>query len=258
MDKKIDMLFPKNKTKSTLELIQNNINDDRSEVIEIDILTKDRNIKTVLWNSANVLEKSKKKIVATIAQDITDRKRNEEALSILETRYRRLFESAKDGILILNAETGKIIDVNPFLIQLLGYSKERFIDKEIWEIGLLKDIAANKDKFTELQQTEYVRYDDLPLKTADGRKIDVEFVSNMYLVNNHKVIQCNIRDITERKKTEDKIAMLAHSLARINECVYLTDTENKIIFVNHSLLKTFGYSEDELIGQPMSHIALIK
>ena len=67
--------------------------------------------------------------------DITLAKQAEQAMTISETRYRRLFESAKDGILILDADTGKIKDVNPFLIELLGYSKEQFLEKAIWEIG---------------------------------------------------------------------------------------------------------------------------
>ncbi len=126
--------------------------------------------------------------------DITLAKIAEKAMSISETRYRRIFESAKDGILILDAETGKIMDVNPFLIKLLGYSKEQFLEKAIWEIGFLKDIVANKDLFSELQQKEIVRYENLPLETADGRKINVEFVSNVYLVSGGKVIQCFIRE----------------------------------------------------------------
>ncbi|MBV5349221.1 PAS domain-containing protein, partial [bacterium] len=126
--------------------------------------------------------------------DITQAKKAETALMISETRYRNIFESAKDGILILDAETGKIVDVNQFLIKLLGYSKEQFIEKYIWQIGFLKDIIANKDKFLELQQKEIVRYENLPLETADGRRINVEFVSNVYLVANVKVIQCFIRE----------------------------------------------------------------
>jgi two-component system CheB/CheR fusion protein len=128
---------------------------------------------------------------------------NESLLISKETRYQRLFESAKDGILILDAETGKITDVNPFLIEVLGYSKEEFIEKTIWEIGFLKDIIANKDKFSELQKKKFVRYEDLPLQTADGRKINVEFISNMYTVDHQKVIQCFIRDISIRKKAEE-------------------------------------------------------
>jgi PAS domain S-box-containing protein len=144
-------------------------------------------------------------IFATVLRDVTERKKSESALVASEIRYRRLFESAKDGILILDAETGMIVDVNPFLIELLGYSKEQFIEKEIWEIGFFKDIISNKEKFIELQQKEYIRYEDLPLETEKGRKINVEFVSNVYLVNNQKVIQCNIRDITERKIIEKEL-----------------------------------------------------
>ncbi len=126
--------------------------------------------------------------------DITTNKLAIEAMSISETRYRRLFESAKEGILILDAETGKIKDVNPYLVELLSYSKEQFLEKAIWEIGFLKDIIANKDKFSELQQKEHVRYENLPLETARGRKISVEFISNVYLIAHIKVIQCFIRE----------------------------------------------------------------
>ena len=125
--------------------------------------------------------------------DITIARQAGEAMSISETRYRRLFESSKDGILILDAETGKIKDVNPYLVELLGYSKEQFLEKAIWEIGFLQDIVANKDKFSELQQKEIVRYENLPLETADGRKINVEFISNVYSVSDLKVVQCQIR-----------------------------------------------------------------
>jgi len=117
-----------------------------------------------------------------------------DALAISETRYRRLFESTKDGILILNAETGKIVDVNPCLIELLGYSKNEFTEKAIWEIGFLKDIVSNKEKFLELQKDEVIRYENLPLETFEGKKINVEFISNIYLENDQKVIQCNIRE----------------------------------------------------------------
>jgi two-component system CheB/CheR fusion protein len=132
----------------------------------------------------------------TIAKKLeSEVKKANDILAISETRYRNLFGMAKDGIIILDAETGKIVDVNPFLIELLGYSKEQFIEKSIWQIGFLKDLVANKEKFLELQQKEIVRYENLPLETADGRKINVGFVSNVYLVANAKVIQCFIREV---------------------------------------------------------------
>ena len=161
-----------------------------------------------------------------------------EKLGAPEFRYRRLFESTKDGILILDAETGKIVDVNPFLIDLLGYSKKEFIEKSIWEIGAFQDIIENKDKFLELQQKEYVRYEDLPLETSDGSKILVEFVSNVYLVNNHKVIQCQIHDITARKETEAALEKTANELAGIKKTADELNkfTENIIDTVREPLL----------------------
>jgi PAS domain S-box-containing protein len=122
-----------------------------------------------------------------------------------ELRYRRLFEAAQDGILILDAETGMIEDVNPYLIKMLGYSREEFIKKKIWEVGAFRDIQSSKDAFEALQNNEYIRYEDLPLKTKDGQLVQVEFVSNVYLVGDEKVIQCNIRNITERRQAEVKI-----------------------------------------------------
>lgn len=140
-----------------------------------------------------------------------------QALIASELRYRRLFESAKDGILILDAETGMVVDVNPFLVELLGHSREAFLGKKVWELGFLKDIVANEANFVELQQKEYIRYEDMALETSDGRPVEVEFVSNVYLVNHHKVIQCNIRDITERKQVEKKLRQQATELRAQNE-----------------------------------------
>ena len=121
-------------------------------------------------------------------------------LQIYEKRYRRLFESAKDGIIILNADNAMITDVNPFLIKMLGYTKEQLLTKHIWDISAKENIEMSKNLFKELQDTGYVRFEDLPLESHDGRLLHVEFVSNVYLVDNEKVIQCNIRDTAERNK----------------------------------------------------------
>ncbi len=126
-------------------------------------------------------------------------------LEFHEKRYRRLFESAQDGILILNAGSGMIIDVNPYLVKLLGYSKEEILEKKIWDISAFKYVDYSKQLFKELQSKEYVRYTDLPLETIDKRIIHVEFVSNVYLVDEEKVIQCNIRDIEDRIRREKEL-----------------------------------------------------
>ena len=126
----------------------------------------------------------------------------EAALAVSELRYRRLFETAQDGILILDEPTGQIVDVNPYLIDMLGYSRGEYLGKKLWEIGFLKDVAASRAAFEELRSKGYVRYEDLPLETKDGRKAEVEFVSNAYDVGGQRVVQCNIRDVTARKLAE--------------------------------------------------------
>jgi PAS domain S-box-containing protein len=143
-----------------------------------------------------------------------EHKQIRDALEISETRYRRLFETAQDGILILDPDTGHIQDVNPFLIKMLGYAKEEFLGKNLWEIGAFKDIEASKAVFLELQSKGYVRYKNLPLETKEGQPMAVEFVSNVYLVNHHKVIQCNIRDITESKRIAESLQKAHNELEK--------------------------------------------
>ena len=141
-----------------------------------------------------------------------------EALRISEGRYRRLFETTQDGILLLNAVSAQIEDVNPYLINMLGYSHQEFLGKKLWEVGAFADVALSKEMFKELQNTGYVRYDDLPLKTKAGQRIQVEFVSNSYQCEGIKVIQCNIRDITERKAAELKVQRHIYLYAALSQC----------------------------------------
>ncbi len=134
--------------------------------------------------------------------------RTAEAIRASELRYRRLFETAQDGILILDADTGQVMDANPFMRDLLGYSQEEFLGKKLWEIGPFKGTEASKTAFTELQRTDRVRYGAIALESKDGRRIEVEFVSNAYLVDQKRLIQCNIRDLAERKLAAEKITTL--------------------------------------------------
>jgi PAS domain S-box-containing protein len=168
-----------------------------------------------------------------IYRDITERKRAEESLKVSETRYRRLFETAQDGILILDADTGQITDVNPFLTEMLGYFHEEFLGKKLWDIGPFKNVEAAKTSFTELQRKRYIRYEHLPLETKGGRTIDVEFVSNVYLVNGKKVIQCNIRDVTERKQAEEEIQELNKELEQ--KLVELTEANRELDAFNYTI-----------------------
>jgi PAS domain S-box-containing protein len=138
-------------------------------------------------------------------EDVTEQRISQAALRSSEIRYRRLFEAARDGILILDPVNRKITDANPFMSELLGYAHAELLGKELWEIGLLKDERASRAAFRELQKKHFIRYEDLPLQNKAGQRHEVEFVSNLYQENGHKVIQCNIRDITARKKTEEAL-----------------------------------------------------
>jgi len=161
--------------------------------------------KVMMLNARRLYRETKKpRLILLAIQDVTENKQAEKALSVSETRYRRLFETAQDGILILDAKTGQITDVNPFLIDMLGYPREWFLDRKLWEIHPFKDSEANQEAFQELQSKGYVRYEHLPLETKDGEQIWVEFVSNAYRINGETVIQCNIRDITARKRAEEE------------------------------------------------------
>ena len=153
--------------------------------------------------------------------------KNNEKIKTSELRYRRLFEAAQDGILILDAETGMIEDVNPYLIKMLGYSREEFMKKKLWEVGAFKDVEASKEAFEALQKNEYIRYEDLPLKSKDGKLVEVEFVSNVYLVGEEKVIQCNIRDITERKQAQADLIKSEALLRELSMRDYLTGLFNR-------------------------------
>jgi PAS domain S-box-containing protein len=172
-----------------------------------------------------------------------------------ESSYRRLFEAAKDGILILEADTGRISDINPFLIQMLGYSHNELVGVPVWELGPFRDIVSNQEKFLELQQHGYVRYEDLPLETREGHKIAVEFVSNVYQAGDQQVIQCNIRDITERKQTEKQLRASFKEISDLKSAldehaiVIITDPKGRITYANDKFCAISKYSREELLGQ---------
>ena len=202
----------------------------------------------------SAMELDGKPVLQAVVRDITERKRAEEAVRASETRYRRLFEAARDGILILDAVTGRVVDANPFLTEILGFSHKEFLGKTVWELGFFKDIVANQAKFEELQKKEYIRYEDLPLKTSDGRRIHVEFVSNVYQVNQRKVIQCNIRDITARKQAEESLrqeqTLMATLMENLPDAFYFKDAASRFLRVNRALSRKFGLSDPaQLVGK---------
>jgi PAS domain S-box-containing protein len=170
------------------------------------------------------------------------------ALRASESRYRRLFEAAQDGILLLNAETAQIEDANPYLIGMLGYTHAEMLGKKLWEVGAFADIGKNADMFMQLQAKGYVRYDDLPLKTRTGALVNVEFVSNAYECEGVRVIQCNVRNITEQRQAEEQVRKLSRVVEQSSESIVISSLDARIEYVNEALLQHTGYRREELVG----------
>jgi PAS domain S-box-containing protein len=210
-------------------------------------------ITSVLYNARIYRDESGTvKGVFAAARDITDKKKVQDALQESETRYRRLFETAQDAILILNGDTGEIIDANPFIIGMLGYPLEYFVGKHLWELGFIKDKSIAQRAFTELKTNGYIRYEDIPLEAIDGRSINVEFISNLYPVIHQKIIQCNIRDITARKRAED-------ALRQANKQLNLLSSITRYDILNQLIaLKGYLKQSEEVIDNPETLREFIK
>jgi len=168
------------------------------------------------------------------------------ALETSELRFRRLFETARDGILLVAADTGIIIAANPFICELLSRTNESVVGKHLWDLGPLKDIVSSQAKFLELQINEYVRYEDLPLETPSGRIVHVEFISNVYREGGGSIIQCNIRDVSERYEARQKEAAYYQSLRTISACnaalIHNSDPEQMSYATCDALVQESGYA----------------
>lgn len=192
--------------------------------------------------------------------DRTDQVRAEEKIRVSEMRYRRLFEAAHDGVLLMDPDTRKITDANPFMTRLLGYGTHELLGKELYEIGLLKDEAASQDMFRRLKRKRQVRYENLPLESRDGRHQEVEVVANLYLEGGVPVIQCNIRDITARKEAERILrrneSLFSALVAQAPVGVYVVDANFRMQQLNPLAQKIFS-GVHPLIGRNFDEIVQV-
>ncbi len=201
--------------------------------------------------------------ISIIVRDNTEKKKKVEELKASEERYRRLFETAQDGILILDFEKEIIIDANKFILDLTGYSLEETLDKSLWELGFMKDKALAEEAFNELRTVGYVRYDDIPLRKKNGESLPVEFISNVYTVNNDKIVQCNIRDISERVENKRKLETSELRYRRLFETaqdgiLILDLASGKIIDANKFILDLTGYTQNEVTGKSLWELGFMR
>ena len=187
--------------------------------------------------------------ILLVIEDITERRQAQADNRTSEIRYRRLFEAARDGILIVDPVTRKITDANPFMTELLGYSFKELVGKELWEIGLIKDEKASRSAFRELKRNHFIRYEDLPLKNKSGERHEVEFVSNVYDEDGRQVIQCNIRDVTVRKQAARDLAEKARLLDLTNDAIIVRDLDDNISLWNKGAEKMYGWKAEEVMGK---------
>lgn len=216
-------------------------------------------------NEINAFYEEELQIIKELAEDLafgiislrtrTENIKIQKSLIASEAKYRSLFETAQDGLIILDAQTGEIKEVNYYLIELLGFSPNKFLRNKLWEIDLFKSIVASKKAFEELKNQKYNRFENVPIKNSEGNTIYVEFISNVYPKDRSGVIQCNVRDVTERYNLEEQISQsekrYSNLLENINDVVVLIQ-DDIIKYVNPSVKNIINLSPEEIIGKKMT------
>jgi PAS domain S-box-containing protein len=161
--------------------------------------------RTMLLSAREMAGPKKPSMIVLSIQDITERLQYQAHVWASEIRYRRLFEAAQDGILVLDPVSRTITEANSAALEVLGFPSREILGKELWEIGLFSDEQASHHFFRRLQQNGSVKLSHLSLSRKTGLARDVEVVSTLYEETGKKVIQCHLRDITERKRAEQAL-----------------------------------------------------
>jgi two-component system CheB/CheR fusion protein len=132
-------------------------------------------------------------------EDVTERK------EAAEIQFRRLFESAKDGFIVIDGKTGQVIDVNPFFLELTRYSRQDIVGQAFWEIPPFRKAEEGRRLVPETTEHGVTQYDAVNLQAQDGRQLIVAMMANRYRVKEQSFIQVNIRDVTQRRQVEDDL-----------------------------------------------------
>jgi PAS domain S-box-containing protein len=207
--------------------------------------------RTMLLNARQIKRESgREKIILLAIEDITERKQLEEMLEASEERFRRLFETASDGIVLIEKREGKITHANPATETLLGYNKKESIGNKLQDIGVSLDMEDFQAIMETLNKNGIINYKDIQVKTKSGQSIDTD----IYLVDRAKLVQCNIRDITDRKQQEKELLrankLLNSIVENIPDMIFLKDSkELRFVRFNRAGENLLGYSREELLGK---------
>jgi len=155
--------------------------------------------RTLLLNARRLRTTEQRGLILMAFEDITERKRAAEA------PYRRLFETARDGIVLVNADTGEIVDINPFTERLLGYARNELVGRKLWEIEPMRGVPRLRPAFDQIRELGMVRFDELTLLTKDGHTLQAEVIANMYAEDHRPAMQFHIRDVGERRRFEREL-----------------------------------------------------
>ena len=174
------------------------------------------------------------------------------ALNASEKRYRRLFETSPDGVFLFDAESGLLTDANPYLVELLGVSREKLIGRTLWESGLFTNPDLGRKAFRVLQDNDSYRYEQLPITGPDGKPWYVDFTCNAYKASGKRVMQCNVRNITDRKRAEDALRDSEERYRTLVEVspqgVWIADRDGALTYVNQYWIEYSGMSLAQSLG----------
>jgi PAS domain S-box-containing protein len=216
---------------------------DTVDDYEIEHIFESIGRKTMLLNACTIREKRDDLPIILLAlEDITERKRLEDLLTESEERYRRIFETASDGIVLIEKHEGHIAYANQAVETIFGYSKEECIGKKLQDIGIPIDMSDFPALMQSLNKNGVLNYDNVEVKIKSGHYIDTD----IYLVNRAKLAQCNIRDVSERKQSEKDLRtalVKAHEgesrseaiIASMGDGLSIQDTDYIITYQNKVL-----------------------
>ncbi len=188
----------------------------------------------------------KERIILLAIEDITERSHLEDQLEESEVRYRRIFETATDGIVLLEKCEGHIVHTNPAAVKMLGYSEAEYIGKMLQDVGVPIDMSDFPMIMESLNKSGILNYEDVPIKSKSGQEIQAD----VYMVNRAKLAQCNIRDISERKKADsilkEEKKFIENALNTLKDIFFVFDLEGRFLRWNKTMNVVTGYTDREI------------